>query len=183
MPDAPQCGDDKHSAVRREACEDRSSQKQHQAESGILDSGLNGQGSAVSFGHLERGAYPETDPECHKVVDKHNYEYVFDTFEEGLEISREGEDHHDDEKQNGKPLERLFQLFREIGEEVSEKDSECQRDSKQDEYGLEHVPEGDDECRDISGYICRVEVEVAPNVKVGWGEKDGQRGADGCKGD
>ena len=53
MPDSPPGGDDKRASVRREIGEKRSSQKQHEPEATVLDTGLNRQGATVAAGQPE----------------------------------------------------------------------------------------------------------------------------------
>ena len=90
VPDTPPCGDHEHSAVGRETGEYGGPQQEHESEPGILDTGLYGQGPAVTEGDLESRSHPESYSQCHKVVDKHNNEYVFDAFEECIEVSCKG---------------------------------------------------------------------------------------------
>ena len=111
-------------------------------------------------------------------MDEHHDEDVFDTLQEGVDISGEREDHHDEEKEDGNPLERLFQRLGDFGQELRAEDAEGERDAQQDEDGLEDIPQGDDQRRDLARDFRSMEIKVAPDIKVGRGHQDGERRAD-----
>lgn len=89
MPYSPPSRDHKHPAVGREACEDGCAEKQHKTQSRVLDSCLNGEGSAILFRHLEYCSYAESDAKGKQVVYEDHNEYVFDALQESVQVSGE----------------------------------------------------------------------------------------------
>ena len=108
MPDAPPCGDHEHTSVRRQAGEYACAEQQHETESAVLDTGLDGEGPAVRLGDLEGGSDQETDAESKQVMNEHNEEDVLDALEEGVDVADERKDHHNEEEDDAQPLEGLL---------------------------------------------------------------------------
>ena len=118
MPDSPPCRDDQHASVRREIGEKGSAKHQRQAESRILDASLDGQGAAVLIGQTCCRSYSETDAKRQQIMDQDHDEDVLDALQEGGHVAAEGEHDHRHEENDGGPLQRLFQLFGDLRQEL-----------------------------------------------------------------
>ena len=147
VPDAPPGRDHQDAAVGREAGEKGGAQEKHQPEARVLYAGFDRQRPAVAERDLEDRSHGEADTQCKQVVDKYDDEDVLDAFQECVDVSREGQDHHRNEEEDRDPLEGLPQAFRNGGQETGAEDAQGKRDTEQDEDGLEDVPQGDDEGR------------------------------------
>ena len=135
------------------------------------------------LGDLEEGTDAEADAQGQQVVDEHHQEDILDALQEGFDVAHEGQDDHRDEEDDAEPLERFLQLLGHLGQELGGQHAEGEGTAQQDEDGLEDVPEGDDQLRDIARDIREMEVEAAVEPEVERGRQDGEGRADGRQAD
>ena len=74
MPDAPPCRDEGHTAQVQLGGEDAWVEDECQTQSGVLDTSLDGDGSAVQLVHTQETWQRVTGEEGNAVVDKHQQE-------------------------------------------------------------------------------------------------------------
>lgn len=100
MPYSPPCGDYEHSSVVGPcSCvrEDVRVEKKYESESGVLDTGLDGDGPSVLIWQFEEGTCRETDAEGKEVMQEHYEENVLYRLHEYVEVALEDDYHHGDE--------------------------------------------------------------------------------------
>ena len=94
VPDAPPGRNYQHAAMGREAVEQGCSQHEGQAQTGVLDARLDGEGAAVAERYLADGAHREADGKRQEVMDEHHNEDVLHAHEEGVNVAAEGQNDH-----------------------------------------------------------------------------------------
>ena len=87
MPYTPPGGDDKHSSMRGEVCEEACSQHKGKAQAAVLDTGFNGKGAAVSVGEFCNSCNAEAKGKCQEVMDEHHQEDVLHAEEERIYVA------------------------------------------------------------------------------------------------
>ena len=179
VPDAPPGGDDEHAAVGREVREQGRAQQEHEAQSGVLDARFDGEGLPVLLRDLEGRPHTVTDAERQEVMDQDHHEDILDALEEGVHVAGEGEDDHRDEEDEGNPLQGLLEGVRDLGQEPGGEDAQGERNAQQDEDGLEHVPQRDDQGGNLVRDRGEMQVGVAPEPEIERGHQDGEGRGDG----
>ena len=163
----------------REVREEGRAQQEHEAQSGILDAGFDGQGALVRLRKPEDGGDVVADGQGQEVVDQHDQEDVFDALQEGVHVAGEGQDDHRDEEGDGDVLEGLLEEIRHLREIPGGQDARRERNAQQDEDGPEHVHQRDGKGRDVGMDRGEMQVGVAPEPEIERGHHDGEGRGDG----
>ena len=118
-------------------------EQEYEAETRILDTGFDGECPSVSERQFEQCTCSISDSESYEVVHKDNKENVFDAFHECIDVVAECENYHGDEECHRQVLHRLFECLSEFWKILCAEHSKKKRNAKQDDDGLEYLPERD----------------------------------------
>ena len=114
---------------------------------------------------------------------EHDQEDILHALQEGFAVAPERQDHHGDEENDAEPLEGLLQLLRDLGKILRSKDTQCEGNAQEYEYGLENVPQRYDQLRHVCAYACVIEIKVAVQPEIERRHKDAQGCAYGRQAD
>ena len=98
-----------------------------------------------------------------------------------MDISAESQYYHGYKNDDREPLEGLFEGIGHLGEESAGKDAQYQRNTQEDEDGLENLPKWNNQGGHLAGHACSVNINVTPKPEIERGHQHGKRGGNGCK--